>query len=290
MFHAETSAIGPEHEEAVTGLYNTYGNGDSAHAFRTLYIWAKDMGHSLFLTHQLYSVKIADEGDNTWFFPVGEETEKETFIKSLSKKGSLTFRYMTKEDADFLETHFTGKFEITPSPDDSEYIYDRNTLENLPGGSMARKRDYIRSLKREHTFEIQGLTEKTVADARIIIDAWTKNKEDDPNVMDKRAMNTILSWYTALGITGTVIYMDGEPCGIVLGYKLKDDTVDCCLQKTAFYIHGLQYFIRQQFAKIHSPEVLYFNWEEDLGLPGLRTVKQRMHPCAMIDMYTGKLK
>ncbi len=290
MIEIHTQKITTEMEDEITAIYDTYGYGDSAHAFKTLYIWAKDMSLCIFTAPDLYVAKTAEGGDNTWFFPVGSAEQKIEFIRTAKEAGNLQFRFMTIEDVYFLQQHFPGKFVMDPAPNDSEYIYDRNTIENLPGGSFSRKRDYVRQLIRDHDVETKIFSKEVEDDVRQISKAWSRSKENHIDVLDKNAAEIILSQYKDLDITGVVIYLDDAPLAAVLGYKLSDDTVDCCLQKTDSYLHGLQYYMRQEFSRMQPPEVVFYNWEEDLGIEGLRTAKQYMHPCRMIDMYTGRQK
>ena len=290
MIEIHTQKITTEMEDEITAIYDTYGYGDSAHAFKTLYIWAKDMSLCIFTAPDLYVAKTAEGGDNTWFFPVGSTEQKIEFIRTAKEAGNLQFRFMTIEDVYFLQQHFPGKFVMDPAPNDSEYIYDRNTIENLPGGSFSRKRDYVRQLIRDHDVETKIFSKEVEDDVRQISKAWSRSKENHIDVLDKNAAEIILSQYKDLDITGVVIYLDDAPLAAVLGYKLSDDTVDCCLQKTDSYLHGLQYYMRQEFSRMQPPEVVFYNWEEDLGIEGLRTAKQYMHPCRMIDMYTGRQK
>lgn len=287
MLNIETQPIELDQEKIITDIYDTYGYGDSAHAFKTLYIWADDLSLSLYHTTGMYAARVDDE-ENTWMFPVGNEAEKRAFIEEVLSRGNLVFKYMTKWDTFFLQQYFPGKFRADPAPDDSEYIYDRNTIENLPGGSFSRKRDYVRQLIRDHDMETKYLSADIIDDVRQISVAWARSKENHIDVLDKCANEIILTEYEALNISGIVLYMDDAPCAAVLGYRLNDNTVDCCTQKTDCYLHGLQYYMRQEFSRMQPEEVEFFNWEEDLGIQGLRTAKQYMHPHSMIDMYTGK--
>ncbi len=283
-----TNTIEPSMESEINRIYTSFGRGDSAHAYKTLYIWAKDLSLSICLTDNMYTAKIDVDGKNTWFFPVGSDEEKQRFIEDALTEGDLILRYATKEDTFFLQQFFPGKFVTNPAPDDSEYIYDRNTIENLPGGCFSRKRDYVRQLVREHDMETKLFSRTLLGDVRTIFDAWSKSKENYIDVMDKCATEVILKEHEDLDISGIVLYMDGAPSAAVLGYRLSDNTVDCCMQKTDNYLHGLQYYMRQEFSRIQPETVEFFNWEEDLGIQGLRTAKQYMHPCSMIDMYTGR--
>ncbi|MBO6240007.1 MAG: DUF2156 domain-containing protein [Butyrivibrio sp.] len=292
MLQIATESIDLTMSKAVSKLYKEYGKNDSAHAFNSLYIWAKNMKLSIYLSPDLYAVKLNDAGTNTWFFPVGKKAQKIDFIKNRLKDGEFSLRYMTREDTEFIRESFPECFQIKKAPNDCEYLYDRDTIENLPGKVFSKKRTYVRQLLREHIFETKPLNELTIPDVRYILGIWErnkeKNKEKEVNSNDKAAMQTILSAYSQMDVEGIVIYMDGIPCSAVAGYFLNDDTFDCCLQKSAININGLQYYIRKEFSLQRPINVAYYNWEEDLGIEGLKLSKKIMHPCGMVDMYTGK--
>lgn len=288
MDQTQTRIIDFSIKDDISDLYMKYGHNDSAHSFSSLYIWAKDMKISVHVRKDLYAAKLFDQGMNTWFFPVGTTDEKKNFIEERLTEGDLTLRYVTTEDVSFLREQFPGIFEITPAENDSEYICDRNTIENLPGKGLSRKRRYVKQLLKEHTFEIKPLHADTAADVNYILDIWRRNKDYDPNCRDCLALRAMLDNYSKLNITGIVIYMDDVPCSVMAGYLLGDDTIDCCIQKSVVNIYGLQYYVRQQFSNTLPREVNFLNFEEDLGIDGLRQAKVFMHPCRMIDMYTGR--
>ena len=288
MEQCDLRSIELDMADTISSLYEKYGYGDSAHAFNSLYIWAKDMDIKAYISPELYAAKLVSKGENTWFSPVGCEEEKKSFIADRLREKNLVFRYMTKEDAKFLNENFPGAFEIKPAINDSEYVYDRDTIENLPGKGLSRKRRYVKQLKKEHTFEIRKISPETLPDIRYILGIWRRNKDYDPDCNDQGALEAMLSSYSDMNIDGVVIYMDNAPCSVAAGYYLSGDTVDACLQKSAINIYGLQYFVRQVFSSSFPEQVKFYNYEEDLGIEGLRQAKEFMHPFSMVDMYTGK--
>ena len=84
--------------------------------------------------------------------------------------------------------------------------------------------------------------------------------------------------------------MDGSPCAVCGGFKMNSNTVDCVIQKTSQKLQGLTYYLRQEYARSLPPEIQFLNWEEDLGIEGLRRAKQLMQPVNMINMYIGESK
>ncbi len=287
MDNSEPKNIGFDMKDAISDLYRKYGHGDSAHAFNSLLIWSKDMKISAYVRPGLYSAKLYDAGPNTWFFPVGSNEQKKAFIEDRLQEKGLVLRYMTPEDLDFVKESFPDTFEIEPAVSDSEYICDRNTIENLPGKGLSRKKRYVKQLVKEHTFRIKKLDKDTIPDVNYILDIWRRNKGFDPGCKDRNALEAMFENMDALGIFGIVLYMDEVPCSVMGGYLLSDDTVDCCVQKSVINEYGLQYYVRQCFSATVPELVRYYNFEEDLGIEGLRQAKEFMHPCKMIDMYIG---
>ena len=287
MADIETIEIDLSHKEKISQLYRQYGHRDSAHSFESLFLWKEDMELSIYFGPGLYAVRSGNSSKHTWFFPVGEDEAKKQFISSLLKEPSLTFIYMTEIDTEFLKTHFEDMFEISPEPSDSEYIIDRDTMENLPGSSFSKDRGHINKLIKTHEIKTLSLSGLPVNEIYRIAAIWDSHKQEYTNIIDENATKNALSNLASLNITGVVLIMDGTPCAVAAGFKLNEDTVDCCLQKTTTGVQGLTYYLRQEYAKSQPKGVNFFNWEEDLGIEGLRKAKKLMHPCEMIDMYTG---
>ena len=288
MGQTDSRKIDLDMGKTISQIYDKYGYGDSAHAFESLYIWSRDMTLSIYLADDIYAARLDKSGPNTWFFPVGSTEQKKAFVSKKLASGDLVFRYMTKEDVAFLDDNFQGRFEIDSAPGDSEYVYDRDTIENLPGKGLSRKRRYVAKLTREHSFEVKKLGKDTMADVRYILGVWRKNKDNELECNDLGALEVMMLSFSQLSIEGIVVYMDGLPCSVAAGYLLTEDTVDACLQKSTVNLHGLQYHVRQLFSAYWPESVKFYNYEEDLGIEGLKTAKEFMHPCSMVDMYKGR--
>ena len=67
------------------------------------------------------------------------------FCRCLDGEG-LLFCYMRREDAEFLEQEFPGRFQIRERESDHEYIYDRKEQQEMNGkGFLDRKSTRLNS-------------------------------------------------------------------------------------------------------------------------------------------------
>lgn len=287
MSQPSTCKIDFSQRDEIAALYKKYGHYDSAHSFSSMFMWKDDMELEIYTEPMLYSARCMDEPCN-WFFPVGETDAKIKFIERLAKEPSLSFSYMTEEDKSFLEEHFQGLFNISEEPSDSEYIFDRDTIENLPGSSFSKSRGYIRKLLQIHSMETVPLDGVSMEEVMTINQIWNSHKQEYTGVIDGNATLNSISHMSELELSGVVLIMDGTPCAVCAGFPLNDHTMDCCIQKAVSGLQGLNYYLRQEYAKTQPAEITTFNWEEDLGIEGLRKSKTLMHPSNMITMYTGK--
>ncbi|WP_024864768.1 DUF2156 domain-containing protein [Butyrivibrio sp. FCS014] len=290
MSHIETAEIDLSQADIVGEIYYKYSAHDAAHSFKSLFIWKKDMELSIYTGNDIYAVKSTQE-DRFWFFPVGSDEAKKEFIERLISTGErLVFEYVTEGDVSFLEKYFPGKFEIIPAPDNSEYIMDRQIMESLPGKHFAKDRGHVNKFVKGHelrTVDIHSISKDELLD---ITRTWDKNKRNYEEVIDRSATTTIISHMDELDLKGIAIIMDDEPYAVIAGFALDEELVDCCLQKCKENVQGLSYYLRQEYAKSHAENVRFFNWEEDLGVEGLRRAKELMRPVRMLDMYTGCLR
>ena len=286
----ETTDIDLGMQAQVEEIYRKFSARDAAHSFKSLFIWKKDMELSIYTGTDIYAVK-STQDERFWFFPVGSGDAKKAFVEKLIASGEkIVFEYVTESDVSFLNKYFPDRFEIIPAPDNSEYIMDRVIMETLPGKHFAKDRGHVNKLIKEHelqTVDINSISKDKLLD---ITRTWDKNKRNYEEVIDRTATVTIINHMKELDLHGIVIIMDGEPYAVIAGFALDDELVDCCLQKCKENVQGLSYYLRQEYAKSHGENVKFFNWEEDLGVEGLRRAKELMRPVRMLHMYTGCLR
>ena len=277
----DTRAVRRGDKEVIEGLRRQFNHYTSSHAFVSLYIWQQEYGLSLYLAEELFAIKCSAKGDNTWFFPCGSDSAKIKFINELDKK-NLFFCYMREEDVDFLNKNFANAYVITESRDDSEYIYDRNGWENLKGSTYAKIRNHISRVERDNELYVELITKNNLHNVKKIIDDWDKDT-------DNYADGILVKNWESLVTTGIVVYVNEVPYAVVAGFPLSEKSFDMCLAKQTGKLSGLSIYAKQQFIKNLPMQYQYINAEEDLGIEGLRIMKEQMKPVDMIKMYNGRI-
>ena len=247
----ETQRITLRHKQEIEALRHRAGHILSSHAFASLYLWREEMGLSLLLTPDMFTVRCRWKGKNAWFFPCGEEAAADAFIRRKLSEPDFSLCYLRRCDADRLERQFPGRWDLRRVPQDDEYLYDTGGHRALTG--------VIREWSHgEHRFEAC-----TLRDDRVDEEALLRRRE--------------------LGITGIVLYLHDEPVAVTAGFALDRDTFDVAVAKSISTAQGVPYYAKRElFMRIAQPVV---NMEEDLGIPGLRRMKQGMHPTAKHDIW-----
>ena len=160
-------------------------------------------------------------------------------------------------------------------------------MENLSGKAFSQERGHINRFLKNHEVESIIFNADDADKVQEITDGWYKKRAAEGRNSDYSATMNIIKNIETLDISGMIVYVDKLPAAVAAGFNLNYDTVDCSLQKNCMEIQGLTYYIRREYAKSRPENVRYFNWEEDLGINGLRRAKKLMQPCRMIDMYTA---
>ena len=271
----------------IDDLYAKYGHGDSAHAFPSLYLWQRDMGLALALRESVYTVRCHWKGEGAWFFPVGSDAEKAACIEALLENGLQSFCYVTEADAEFLEQRFPGAFRISEVPGDSEYLYDRREMFEMPGKRFEKIRNLYRRLEREHTITAQVITKSTLGAAQSVEAAWQPRSDTRRTFQEHGAIECMLQDCMTLGMRGVLLMLDATPWAVAAGYPLTDTVFDCCLMKARKNLPGVTEHVRAALAQSLPENIKTVNLEEDLGLEGLRCTKTRFRPIGSVRMFKG---
>ena len=192
-----------------------------------------------------------------------------------------------RKDKDFI---------VLEDPDNFDYIYYIPEILNLVGKSNKKQRNKLNQFSARYN----GFVVKHISTSQDIIhkkylnifDNWKTRKTDDiEQANERRAIGILLDNIANLDVIITEIQIDKVVVGFSINEKLDDKNAICHFQKyLANYSNidtALTFFSSN---KLLEEGCKYVNWEQDLGLKGLKRNKNEYKPHKFLKKYTIKRK
>ncbi len=228
--------------------------------------------------------------------PLVEEELAEVYeeVTALFRKLKISMRLgtMSEKYAKMLENHpLTEK--IGFQEERSDYVYEIAEYLNLEGGKNARKRRDINKIKNEYN----NIRVETIRDFRKekknimeVMKKWCDGYDCDKCVYgcEKNIIERLLNSDLINKLYGAIMYIGDRPEMFAIAQVI-GNTCYLYFKKSAERIQGSFYYFEYAFLQ-PVKNVKYVNFEEDMGLPGLREYKRRRHPVKMIDKYDIQIK
>ena len=201
--------------------------------------------------------------------------------------GPLHLLAMEDEPAAAVKALMPERVTVEPRRNQYDYIYLREDLAKLKGGSLKAKRNHVNKfLSMYPDFDYRPLEPSLFDECRRLARTWRTEVEESQHDSDyeltadaeARAMENVFTHWQQLDAIGGSIFVDGRMVAFTYGAPVTHDAFDVCVEKANRRIDGAFNIINQQFAA-HLPEqYVYLNREEDMGLEGLRKSKLSYHP------------
>ena len=176
------------------------------------------------------------------------------------------------------------------SPNDSDYIFDTEHIRTYRGRHLDGQRNLVRNLYSEHTVHVQKMTDSTQHQAFDVIDIWETENRDQSHSSDADACREAIQRASDLGLQGWIYTVDGRSAGLLIGGPLTHDTYMYHFSKATLGFRGISALMYQDAASRIDQRYLFLNWEQDLGIPGLRHAKQSFHPLLLANKWKLKIQ
>lgn len=280
--------------------------------FANIFIWRKMYKPLIHITEGLLLVAMPES--NLYSYPMGDgdiKTAIEMYREDAHARGhSLTVRGLTEETIKTFQAIYGDSFEYIEDRDTADYIYSAEKLRYLAGRKLGSKRNHIKHFEKNGEWELRRLGgdflaegldlvdsdgksigKADFADARRVIDAFYKEK-DDPDFEDEAfAVGEMFAHFDELGFIGAVLYQNGESVGFTAGTHLSSCGYDVHFEKALGGVDGAYTMINREFVNMLCqiyPELKMINREEDLGIEGLRKAKLSYKPDVLLMKYIAK--
>lgn len=191
----------------------------------------------------------------------------------------------------------TEDFIVQEDPDNHDYVYLVEDHAHLHGKKFSGKRKKAARFSERHRakFEVEevSISNKLVAKKVLkIFDSWASdnNKSGSEVNQERQALNRLLKHAPNFDTIGLVISVDEQPAGFSIHELVGKDYAICHFHKTVRNYGNIDIYLTSEAAKdLNKRGRNYVNWEQDLGLDGLRQSKLSYHPVRMLKKYTVSL-
>lgn len=299
----EFKSLGFEYKNTINKYYNKFGERSCQHSFATSFC-LKNKYNDLFAhcDDTLYIVRdgISDSTYRTYLFPMCDRNNlkrvetavNNILIDSHSYNKKVRFLTITEQCKLCIEELFQDLFVIESCRDLYEYIYDTEKIAKLSGSMYQSKRNIINKLYKTYKDIIVKQIDNTDFNA---IKLFYKKWQDYYGRADGISLNNeikefdiAINNYYELELVGIAIYINNELAGFNFGSIISSDTYDGMIQKGNLQFEGIYELLNRETAKLFLSRAKYMNFEEDLGVIGLRNSKQMYHPEYLLKKFIAK--
>ena len=290
--------VTPEDYEKLYPYTSAYGENSCQHSPVSMFSLSEKYGDAVCVQEcflYTHRERLDDEQHRVYLAPMGEGSRKTAYERILADANThgkkVRFVTLTEEQAAFVEHAFPGRFRFQGVRDLAEYIFNVQTMAEFPGKLNARRRTEIRSFWRDNrTYAaVQDMSEADIDEVLAFAELWFHENAEthDRQALDRemRSIRKQLQYFHLLRLSGTVLRINGSIKGFCYGTPLNRQCYDVLIEKGARDIPGVYRVLRQESTRRNAAGFLYINFEEDVGVPGLRKIKTSYGPAFLIQKY-----
>lgn len=182
------------------------------------------------------------------------------------------------------------RFSIAHDRDQDEYVFGVPRLSTLGGRSLERRRSLANQCARAvgKQLRVEHGVEELHGGLLDLFDRWsvTRAKNDNEGALVERlAVERLLAAWQSLDLTVTALYDDE----LLFAADVQELVPDCAIVHIAkadvSYSGSFALLMRSSAKHLSALGIRELNYQEDMGLEGLRTSKLRWRPVRMVRMY-----
>lgn len=190
-----------------------------------------------------------------------------------------------------------NEFVVKEDRDNFDYVLSVNHLARLAG---SKNEDRRRAVKKFLTaagdnLEVRQLKLNTLHDMKQImgcLDTWEvlKGSTRQNNALEREAIRRVLLFSNKLNLQSLGFFVKHHMVAFSIFEILDDKNGIVHFEKCYTKYPGLTSYVRHQTAvRFEEEGVTHINYEQDLGISGLRKSKEMLHPVHFLKKYSVKL-
>lgn len=189
-------------------------------------------------------------------------------------------------------------FNLTLDRDNYDYVYDIDKLVEMAGKEFAKERNYLSKFERMHSTDmkiinLENSIEQYSKDINQVLSNWMKspNKDLAEAKNEYIAINRLINNSNNLNVSGILVYLKNKPVAFAIYEILNDGWAISHFEKADISVVRVFLLVKHQsFLAMKSKNCRLANYEQDLGIDGLRQAKLSHHPVRFLKKYTISLK
>lgn len=188
-------------------------------------------------------------------------------------------------------------FLIEEDRDNFDYVLSAEFLAKLEGAKNEDRRYRIKKFLAKYEDELRktelDLTLTVVQDdINKCLQNWTqKRDQEQANDTETVAITRLLNSADKLSTRGLGFYINGTLSAFSIYEELSERFAVVHFEKCDLSYQGIVPYVRHEvFKEIYTAGIPYINYEQDLGIEGLRKSKEMLHPVDFLKKYTVRLK
>jgi hypothetical protein len=280
-----------------------YGEGSCQHSPVSMWSLSEKYGDEYCIEDDvLYILRKNLCGDEyrVYLAPMGEGDKKEQFKRIMADAAAfgekVKFISLTENCKNALEEIFPGEFVIEENIDLAEYMFTTKRMSTFSGNSLRKRRSEANTFWNIYgdRAQIKLITPDDFPEILQFEKKWIESKADKSYLYalrrESRMIDKQLQHFDELGLSGIVLRIDGVVQGFGYGGKLSDTFYDAIIEKGNREIPHIYKVLRQESVKQCAMECEYVNMEEDVGIEGLRALKNSYKPEYLLHKFIASYK
>ena len=273
--------LSPDHRELLDSVRDSVGGRISDYSFSYLYIHRK-----------AYNFRAAFD---PLPFAAGETPDGLKYLMplvELNRQNISLFQEIARDTGaifpvpeDKLPLFENSSCRIEADPADSDYIYSIEKLKYYRGRKLHGQKNLLNRFMKNHEYRAFALSVENVMSAREVLDEWDAESPLTRDETDYNYCAEALGLIEKLGLTGYIFFVNGRPGGFITGEIINGDTFTVFFSKGLRKIRGIYQFMNNYTALMMPENVNYFNFEQDMGIEGLRKSKLSYNPDYLLKKY-----
>jgi hypothetical protein len=270
--------------------FSRYPMFHSENLFMTLVSWTHYVpAFYLFKEGNLLLMNLKD-GKPQFRLPMGERNDallEEVLDVAKKEGGPRPIAAVEGSCKDWVESVYP-KLKFTSDRDFFDYVYLAKDLAGLPGKGYLTQRNKLNRFRKQYVYSVEPVSQKNIEDVGRFLKRWCIWRDCSSNPMleaERTAIMFCMEHFFEMGLSGIVLRIGGEVQALSVYEGIGNDTAAVHFEKAMPDFDGIYPAINNEAAKILVKDYKFINRESDLGIAGLRTAKERLHPDHMVKIY-----